>query len=295
LFLIFNRPDTTRRVFERIREVRPARLYVAADGARDERGEEANRCVEARAVIEDVDWECEVKTLFRDRNLGCKVAVSEAITWFFEQEEYGIILEDDCLPDPSFFQFCEELLELYKDDTRIGHIGGNCFFPYCVDKQYSYNFSSFAHIWGWATWRRVWQNYDVNFSFWEKYKDDKKMRNSIFNNLREKIYFSSFISDAISGRHHINTWDTQYFFTLRVQKQLSVYPTVNLVANIGLNSENATHTSAKNEKFVLPLSSVSFPLKHPQNIARNKALDEQTVRRNFLSWKRLVRYCLSDY
>jgi hypothetical protein len=294
LFLIFNREDTTRQVFEAIRRQKPKYLFVAADGPRKDRPDEAEKCRRVREIATQIDWHCCLKTLFREENLGCKTAVSEAITWFFDNVEQGIILEDDCLPDPSFFPFCEELLERYKDDAQIGHISGNCFFPEYVDKQYSYNFSSFAHIWGWATWRRVWQNYDVNFSFWEKYKNDKKMRNSIFNNLREKIYFSSFISDAISGRHHINTWDTQYFFTLRVQKQLSVYPTVNLVANIGLNSENATHTSAKNEKFVLPLSSVSFPLKHPQNIARNKALDEQTVKKNFFSWKRLVRYLIKN-
>ena len=129
LFLIFNRPDTTKVVFERIREIKPSRLYVAADAPRQGKDKEAELCRQSRSIIDSVDWPCEVKTLFREENLGCKKAISSAITWFFEQEEYGVILEDDCLPDLSFFRFCEELLIKYKDDERIGHIGGNCFLP----------------------------------------------------------------------------------------------------------------------------------------------------------------------
>ena len=139
LFLIFNRPDTTRIVFNRIREIRPERLYVAADAPREGRAKEIVLCEEARRIIDDVDWPCEVKTLFRDRNLGCKQAISSALTWFFEQEERGVILEDDCLPDLSFFPFCEELLERYKDDERIGHIGGNCFLPGAIGEGLSYD------------------------------------------------------------------------------------------------------------------------------------------------------------
>jgi hypothetical protein len=243
-------------------------------------------------MVTKIDWDCELKTLFRDKNIGCKTAVSSAITWFFEQVEQGIILEDDCLPDPSFFPYCEELLNHYKDDTRIGHISGNCFLPEYIDKNYSYNFCSFSHIWGWASWRRVWKNYDVNFSYWEKYKQEKKKINNIFNNLREKIYFSSFIPDAINGRNGINTWDTQYLFMLRVQNQLSIYPSVNLVTNIGLNSELATHTSRKNNKNCIPAVSVSFPLRHPQYVLRNKEIDDRII---FFSWKRLVRFFLKVY
>ncbi|GHT60694.1 hemolytic protein HlpA [Bacteroidia bacterium] len=292
LFLVFNREDTTRQVFEVIRHQKPKYLFIAADGARKNKPGEIETCQRVRDIVTQIDWDCELKTLFRDENLGCKMAVSSAITWFFEQVEQGIILEDDCLPDPSFFPYCEELLIRYKDDTRIGHISGNCFLPEAVDKNYSYDFGSFSHIWGWASWRRVWNNYDVCFSYWEKYKHDKKKRNDIFNSLREKIYFSSFINDTLSGKNHINTWDVQYLFMLRVQNQLSVYPGVNLVTNIGLNSEFATHTSKQNDKNLVPLSSISFPLKHPEYVLRNKELDDRTIKRNFFSWKRLVRYFL---
>lgn len=295
LFLIFSRPDTTTRVFERIREIKPARLYVAADAPRVGRPEETQRCEETRAIIDRIDWPCELKTLYRDKNLGCKLAVSSAISWFFEQEEYGIILEDDCLPDLSFFPFCEELLIKYKNDERIGHIGGDCFFPELVTQNQSYDFCSFAHIWGWASWRRVWKNYDVHFSYWEKYKDDKNKRNSLFTSLHEKIYFSSSITDAIKGTNGINTWDTQYFFMLRSQHQLCIYPSINLVTNIGIGDTNGTHTTKKNDKVYVTSQAIPFPLIHPSYILSNRDIDTVTIKKNFFSYKRLLRFILHKY
>jgi hypothetical protein len=296
LFLIFNRPDTTQQVFARIREIKPSRLYVAADGAREGRSDEERRCAEVRAIIDGVDWDCELKTLFRDKNLGCKIAVSEAITWFFEQEEYGVILEDDCLPDLSFFPFCEELLIRYKDDDRIGHIGGNCFLPGIVKDGLGYDFCSVSHIWGWASWRRVWQNYDVHFSYWKKAQKDRNRRKSLFKNLNEEIYFSSFISDTLAGNRGVNTWDVQYLYMLRVQNQLSIYPAVNPVTNIGLYSPNATHTtSRKAEKSYVLAQAVAFPLKHPQYVLPNRRIDDITLKKRFFSYKRLIRYFLKLY
>jgi hypothetical protein len=216
------------------------------------------------------------------------MAVSSAITWFFEQVEQGIILEDDCLPDQSFFSFCEELLNKYKDDDRIGHISGNCFQTNIIGKNLSYGFCNTTHIWGWATWRRVWKDYDANLSYWTKCKN--KERNNIFNNWREKVYFSSFIDDVLQGK--INTWDTQYLFMLRLYSRLSIYPSVNLVTNIGLNIDGATHISAKNKKFHVLSKSISLPLVHPEYVVRNKLIDKKTVQNIFFSWKRLIRYLL---
>lgn len=295
LFLIFARPDTTEQVFERIRQIRPTRLYVAADAPRKGRPDEAERCRQARSVVDRVDWQCEVKTLFREENLGCKVAVSSAISWFFDQEEYGIILEDDCLPDLSFFPFCEELLIRYKDDDRIGHIGGNCFFEGIVDRSLSYDFCSISHIWGWASWRRAWNNYDVDFSFWNDTRQDKCRRKSIFKSLREEIYFSSFISDTLAGNKGINTWDVQYLFMLRAQNQLSIYPAVNLVTNIGLNNPNATHTNKKGRGNYVLSEPIAFPLSHPRYILANSEIDRRTVRCKFFSYKRLLRYFVRDF
>ena len=295
LFLIFSRPDTTIKVFERIRDIKPAKLYVAADGPRENRQGEAIRCAETREIINKIDWPCELKTLYREKNLGCKLAVSSAISWFFEQEEYGVILEDDCLPDLSFFPFCEELLIKYKDDDRIGHIGGDCFLPELLPKNLSYDFCSFVHIWGWASWRRVWKNYDVHFSYWTKYKNDKNKRNSLFKSLREKIYFSSSITDAIEGLNGINTWDTQYLFTIRAQHQLCIYPSVNLVTNIGLGDVNGTHTTKKNDKVFISQKTMSFPLIHPSYIISNYNINKRTIKKFFFSYKRLLRYIFGNY
>lgn len=290
LFLIFNRPDTTNIVFDRIKETRPSRLYIAADAPRKSKQGEVEACLKTRSIVDKIDWPCEVHTLFRDQNLGCKIAVSSAITWFFEQEEYGVILEDDCLPDLSFFSFCEELLIKYKDDDRIGHIGGNNFFHGIVKNNLSYDFCSFSHIWGWASWRRVWQNYDVNFSYWQEALKDKCKMDSLFNNIWERIYFSSFISDALKGNRGINTWDVQYLFMLRTQNQLSVYPKVNLVTNIGLNDPNATHTTKKSRNSYILSEQIELPLHHPHYILSNRLIDMTTVRKNFFSYKRLIRY-----
>ena len=289
LFLIFNREDTARKVFEAIRLQKPKYLFVAADGARKHKEGEAETCQRVRDLIK-VDWDCELKTLFRNENLGCKMALSSAITWFFEHVEQGIILEDDCLPDPSFFPYCEELLERYKDDTRIGHISGDNYLPNIIEEGLSYDFCSYAHIWGWATWRRAWKNYDVNFPFWNEQKDK---RSFLYCNKWDEIFFSSFIPNSLSNRNGISAWDTQWFCTLRVQNQLSIYPTVNMIKNIGFDDPStATHTT-KGKNPGSSSTSISFPLKHPQYILRNKKLEKETGRKMFFSWKKLGRYILN--
>jgi len=295
LFLVFNRPDTTQQVFNVIKQVKPKQLFVAADGPRPNKKGEVEKCETVKAIVNQVDWDCELKTLFREENLGCKMAVSSAITWFFENVEQGIILEDDCLPDLSFFSFCEELLFRYKDDDRIGHIGGNCFSQNLIKEGLSYDFCSFAHIWGWASWRRVWKNYDVNFKYWEEALKDKKKRKNILRNLREQLYFSSYISDAIYEKNGMNTWDVQYLFLLRVQNQLSIYPAVNLVMNIGLNTPDATNTKKSGTKNCIPAISMTFPLKHPHHIIENQSINKFIMKYNFFSYRRIVRYFLKKY
>lgn len=293
LFLIFNREDTTQRVFDAIRQQKPKYLFVAADGARKHRPDEVEKCRRVKDIIKKVDWDCELKTLYREENLGCKIAVSSAITWFFENVEQGIILEDDCLPDPSFFPFCEELLIRYKDDNRVGHIGGNCNFPDAITDGLSYDFCSISHIWGWASWRRVWQNYDVNFSYWNEAQKSRIKRKSLFKNLKEEIYFSSFLPDALNGNKGINTWDVQFHYMLRVQHQLSVYPAVNLVSNIGISSFDATHkASRRTKKYIIQTKSIAFPLHHPLYKIANHQIDSLTFGTIFFSYKRLLRFLL---
>ncbi|MCD7850872.1 MAG: hypothetical protein LUH63_14745 [Parabacteroides sp.] len=292
LFLVFNRPDNASTVFNRIREVKPKYLYVAADGAREYKVGEQEACLQTRAIINQIDWPCELKTLYREQNLGCKRAVSEAISWFFEDEEYGIILEDDCLPDLSFFPFCEELLIKYRNDERIGHIGGNCFLPGIVKDGMSYDFCSITHVWGWATWRRVWEKVNVDFPFW---KESEEKRSWLFYNKWEEIYFSSFISDSLSNRHGLNPWAVFYYFSLRLQHQLSIYPSVNLVTNIGLGDVNATHTVKQNHVLYVPSSPMTFPLKHPTYVLNNHLINTKDIFKHFFSYKRLMRYIFRHF
>ena len=175
LFLIFNRPENTDKVFKKIKNVKPKKLYIAADGPRENNINDKVNCLKAREVINKIDWNGEVKTLFRDKNLGCKLAVSSAIDWFFENEEMGIILEDDCLPDPSFFYFCQELLQKYKDDKRVMMISGFNYLLNSLEIRESYFFSNYYPIWGWATWRRAWKLYDNEMKNWDYFKENNNL------------------------------------------------------------------------------------------------------------------------
>jgi len=277
LFLVFNRLDTAKQVFEAIRQAKPPRLYVAADGAREAKEGEAKKVKEVRKyIMENIDWECEVKTLFREQNFGCKMAVSGAIDWFFENEEMGIILEDDCLPSQSFFWFCEELLERYKDDMRVWNIGGYKH-PYLNADEYSYNFSRFTQIWGWASWANRWQYYDVTLS---KFKDNKKLLKE-YEFFREKFENKSrikILDKVLNGK--IDTWDYQWNFTVRTNNGLSIRPSVNLIRNIGFG-QDATHTFGKNKMIKNNTTSqISFPLSHPNFIMVYRKDDEIFGKKN---------------
>jgi len=242
LFLVFNRPDTTTQVFDAIRRVRPQRLYVAADGHRADRAGEAARVESVRKIATAVDWPCDVKTLFRDQNLGCKRAVSGAITWFFEHEEKGIILEDDCLPHPDFFNFCETMLDYYRDDERVDVITGNNFQNGQQRGTASYYFSKYNHCWGWASWRRVWRHYQGDLSFWPDWKQSDEWRSHCPDKV-ERHYWEKTFDQVHAGG--IDSW--AYPWTACVWKHggLTVTPNVNLVTNIGFGVD-ATHTCDPN-------------------------------------------------
>lgn len=258
LFLIFNRPEVTERVFSRIREYRPANLYIAADGPRPAKEGEIARCEQTRKFTENIDWPCQVQRLYREENLGCKVAVSSAIDWFFEHETEGIILEDDCLPDLSFFRFCEEMLLTYRETERIGMISGYSFQSRntIYEPDTSYYYSKYPMIWGWATWRRVWRHYDVSLAEWNG-TTESLMRD--FPNTLVRRQIKIWLDNVKSGK--VDTWDYQLFHTLISNRQLSVSPCVNLVQNVGFGPD-ATHTGGKGDH--LPMSSsMEFPLRSP--------------------------------
>ena len=188
LFLVFNRLDATKQVFEVIRKVVPSKLYIGCDGPRDNREGEDKKVKAVREyVLDSIDWDCEIKTLFREKNLGCGKAVSSAISWFFENEEMGIILEDDCLPSLSFFPYCEELLIKYKEDARIYHISGHNPLTYTKTK-YSYYFVRIQHCWGWASWRRAWEKYNFDITDLDDFIEQKKI-NKIFTRSVDRNYW----------------------------------------------------------------------------------------------------------
>ncbi|WP_266204815.1 nucleotide-diphospho-sugar transferase [Pontibacter kalidii] len=277
LLIIFNRAHTTQKVFDRIRQVRPSKLYVAADGPRPHVATDAERCAETRRIVEQVDWECEVKTLFQEQNMGCGVAPSRAISWLFEHEEYGIILEDDCIPSKSFFWFCQELLEKYKNDTRVMHISGNNYLDgWRRDSDYSYYFSDKVNSWGWATWRRAWQLYDFNLGNYPELKD-KGYLNGIFLNKLEETYRLSKLEETFTNIQKGDVWDYQWEFTVYSNSGLCIVPEVNLVRNIGFG-EDATHTfNLHDKKAKVYEEEIAFPLRHPKFVIR----DVESDRRNF--------------
>ena len=240
LFLVFNRPDTTKRVFDAIRQYQPQQLFIAADGPRSSRVGESELCEETRAIASAVDWDCAVKTLFRQENLGCRNAVSQGISWFFSSVDQGIILEDDCLHDASFFSFCEQMLERYSADSKVGHVSGNNFLPRDSATSGTYRFSAINHIWGWATWSRAWRLYDVDL------KNRQSLSDSCLKGLlgeaqENREYWKDKFERSSSGA--LDTWDYQWTFTLWLNGMLSITPEKNLVTNLGFDSR-ATHTTA---------------------------------------------------
>jgi hypothetical protein len=268
-FIIFNRPDTTERVFEAIRQAKPLKLLVVADGPRTDRPDEVEKCVATRAVIDRVDWECEVLTNYSDINLGCKRRVSSGIDWVFSLVEEAIILEDDCLPAPSFFQFCQTLLEKYRYDDRIMHIDGTNLQFGQTRTPYSYYFSKYPGIWGWASWRRAWQHYDVGLKSWEEFKKSQAIE-SVHISPYEQKYWVEILDRVHQGK--IDTWDYQWNYTCWSQGGLSIVPEVNLVTNIGFRPD-ATHTTHQSNLAALPLSEIS-QLEHPPFIVAHRDADE---------------------
>lgn len=273
LFLIFNRPDTTQKVFDEIRKARPYKLFVSADGPRKEKTGDVEKCLEVRDIIKQVDWECEVHTNFHENNVGLKTAISSAIDWFFDHVESGIILEDDCLPSQSFFWFCQELLEKYRDDERIMQISGNNFLFGKKVTDASYYFSKLNDIWGWATWRRAWKLYDINMKTFPQFKEQDQLKNYINNPKMRNWLMSYFEQDYHLVGNRKGLWSSQWAYAICSNNGLTIVPSVNLVMNIG-TSENATH-QADSYKFYSDFKCHELTkIVHPSFILPNHHADE---------------------
>ncbi len=272
VFLIYRRPDLTQQVFNEIAKAKPKQLFVVADGPKNP--EDMPRCQATRAIIEQVNWDCEVKTNYADQNMGLRKRISSGLNWVFEQVERAIILEDDCVPHPTFFRFCEELLEKYKDDDRVMNISGDNFgynkHPRGV--KYSYYFSSFANIWGWATWRRAWAKYDADMLTWS----NPNIRQSVLSQFPTKLerdYWERLFDLTTAGQ--IPSWAYPWMYTCRVYNGLCIIPYTNQITNIGVAVEATNTKDPKNPRADLATYDIQFPLIHPQTQQINLKRDRR--------------------
>ena len=268
LFIIYNRPALTKLVFDKIRKIKPQKLFIAADGPQIKNKRDKKLCLESRKIINEVDWDCDLKLLLRKKNLGCKIGVSSAIDWFFENVDQGIILEDDCLPDKSFFGFCGELLEKYKYDERVMMIGSYNFSDVDIDE--SYYFSKFTHIWAWATWKRSWKHFDLNISDWPENRETNFLYN-IFGNRDDAEKRKNLLDQVFSKK--INAWGYSWSYAMWNKKGFNIVPKITISKNIGFSKE-ATHTKVMNPIVEnLKYGAINFPLIHPSSIIQNKKAD----------------------
>ncbi|MGE5656087.1 MAG: glycosyltransferase family 2 protein [Actinomycetota bacterium] len=272
-FIIFKRPDTTARVFETIRQVQPPKLLVVADGPRPDRPGEETDCAATRAIIDQVDWKCEVLTNYADTNLGCRQRVSSGLDWIFDTVEEAIILEDDCLPHPTFFPFAEELLNRYRDDERIMAITGTNVQWGRKRTDYSYYFSRYNHCWGWASWRRAWQHYDLQMKLWPEFRDSNYLEQILVDAHAVKSWTKTY---QLSYEQKLNTWDFQWTFACWVQSGLTIIPNGNLVSNIGYGA-GSTHTEELTSPYSnMAVEAMTFPLQHPPFVVQNREADDFT-------------------
>jgi len=271
-FIIFNRPDTTARVFGEIARARPAKLLVIADGPRPDHPEDLEKCAATRAVVERVDWPCEVLTNFSAANLGCKMRPVSGLNWVFENVEEAIILEDDCLPHPTFFRFCEELLERYCDDERVAAIGGSNLLLEWPNDPESYHFSLLGGNWGWATWRRAWKYFDPEIKTWPHV-----LRAGIIEGLFPNPNHSAFwknVMQLVYDKRIETAWDYQWLLACWLQSGWRIVPRVNLVSNIGFGPDATHHQDVSLSFANQPAAEISFPLNHPAFMTRNYSLDD---------------------
>lgn len=271
IFMIFNRPDTTRQVFETIRAAKPGKLLVVADGPRANRPGEAEKCAAARAIIDEVDWDCEVYRNFSETNMGCRLRCSSGITWAFEIVDKAIILEDDCMPSVSFFAYCSELLDLYENDERVMMISGDNRLFGQAETTDSYYFSRHPNVWGWATWKRAWANYDLNMKHWPEIRDRRLFDQYLPKNC-DRYLWESYFQSVYDNK--IDTWDFQWVYSIWANSGLCVVPARNLVRNVGFQHCDATHTLGESVYSSLGAEELDQPLSHPSVVMASSDKDD---------------------
>lgn len=278
VLIVFNRPKRTELILERIRQAKPPKLLVIADGPRPDRPNEAEQCEAARAIIDRIDWDCTVLKNYSDVNLGCKRRIASGLDWVFEQVEEAIILEDDCIPDLSFFPFCEALLERYRNDTRVMMISGNNFQFERSRPVYDYYFSRYTLIWGWATWRRAWQKFDFHMKYWQHLRDSRWLKDVLDDSCSVQYWTELF--DAVE-QGELDYWDVVWTYSCWIQNGLSIVPNSNLVSNTGFDP-TATNTIDVDSPFAnMPTTPIHLPLRHPPFMIRDAEADRFSQRTQF--------------
>ena len=261
LLLLYNRPEHTKQLINTLRKIKPIKIYVSADGPNDKKPEDNARCEETRNMVKSIDWECNVTTLYQHKNLGCANGVSTAINWFFEQEEEGIILEDDIQPSISFFSFCEELLEKYRMDSRVMMISAiNESYSYDIDNS-SYFFSIYPNCWGWATWRRAWKYYDHSMEKWKGLRDTNWISDKVKHPKIYKRYRGVF---ELVSENKLDSWAYRWVFANFCQAGLTIIPTKNLAKNIGFGTDSTHTNNPQDSEAYLVANEIDLPLVHPE-------------------------------
>lgn len=276
VYLIFNRPHVTVKTFAAIRAQKPEKLFIVADGPRPAHPDDEQKCRDVREIVQHIDWPCEVYRNYAEQNMGLKLRVCSGLDWVFNHVDRAIVIEDDCLPHPDFFNFCEVLLERYETDDRVWVITGNNFQNGRKRGKASYYFSKYNHVWGWATWRRAWLNNDPNLTFWPEWKKSQawihfmrdKIERTYWTNIFERVY-----------KDEINTWDYPWTASVWYHAGLTATPNVNLVTNIGFGPD-ATHTVTATEQDGLPVYPLGS-LAHPDEVVQNRKADRYVFDHNF--------------
>lgn len=285
LILIFNRPQKVRQLISALGKIKPQAIYVSADGPRASIPTDIEKCAEARALFSNLPWQCEVHTHFSEVNLGCMHGPVSGLNWFFSQVEEGIVLEDDCIPHPSFFNFCTTLLEKYRQDTKVMHISGNNFQDGISRGDGSYYFSLYTHSWGWATWRRAWEKYEPALAQFKDFDKTNRIQTLVLSKDAQRFWIKNF-RYTIRGN---DSWDSLWLYTVWQNNGLAILPNKNLVSNIGFDAD-ATHTTIPNQASNIETNGIDVII-HPTKTEVDFEADELTFKKLF--YKPLQKRALS--
>jgi hypothetical protein len=270
LLIIFNRQNETSKVFEQIRKAAPKKLFIAADGPRLSHPNDIQKCELTRIACSNIDWDCEVFTKFENKNQGCRLAVSSAITWFFESVEAGIILEDDCLPSLTFFSFCRQMLNRYQNDLRVMQISGSNYLGNDYAPDGDYYFSAINDIWGWATWGRAWDKFDLSMPGYEEFKSNGGVKKYLKDRDMSN-WLTMYFDDAKNPEASV--WSSQWTYAIAKNNALTIAPSKNLVDNIGFDDQG-THSSSPSWQIYNGFKVEELMVRnHPKIVERNLSAD----------------------